>query len=306
MKLIDRHAMSEDELLAAQERLTPGFAPSWLRLPEVVVEELNGLADCQLNQAHPLIGAAAETGVRPLHPLGYVELDPILDVYRVITLWSSPGTADERCELQLLAVAEDGRELLAYTDSLPDKQGRVRLDVQVDQTPRHDVMASVPIESRELVQPPDARSQLPAVVVIRLHAFDALACPIAQASCGVAIEPGRVGDDRELSPARMGRGILPGVDYRELVQHGIECGPQVVQPFTEQNRVLQRELCGGFRHDPYLVIACIEPENDRVSVQVFGSDLPHRISMRAGTFGPERPGNQLPPSADGSRNLFIT
>lgn len=292
---VNRYGLAGDALLAAGERVWPGSVPPGLPVGESVSERLDCLSDDGLHPSHPVVDAEvqAESRVGPSNPLGYVELDPLLDVYRVITVWSRIGASPECCELQLLAFPEKGVPLVAYTGTGADEHGRVGLDLKVDDSPSDRVVPAVPVDAGELVEPPDGRSTGAAGVVVRLCALDALARPLAQASVPLSVEllPGRC--DGVLPVALPRWGILPGVFHGEFVEQCVEGGAEVVEPFAEKDRDFEWEFCGGLHHDPYFFGVFVEPLLDRVVLQVFGGDVPHRISVRTGSLDTGKRGPEI-------------
>lgn len=281
----------ESQALAIAEFLSPGLVPGFVPLPELTFEPLDGLPDGPLDAAHTIVDGPPVRRDNPLEPLGYVEFDPVPGAYMTITLWGFAADGTKRPEFQVLAVADEGLDLVAFTDNRV-VNGRVGLNLKVCDPPLEDVASAMPVDSGEFVQPPDPGAAHPASVIVRLHVFDALARPLGQ-SCqffpGVGV---RSFHDGELPIAGPRRGVLPGVLDSQFVEQGIECRSQIVEPLAEDDRKLDWELHGRFDHDAYNVTVWFEPVLNRVGLQVLTSESPKTLSVLRGTVdagqrGPE-------------------
>lgn len=281
----------EQQALAIAEFLSPGLVPSFLPLPDLTFEPLDGLPDSPLDAAHTFVNAPPVRRDNPLEPLGYVEFDPVPGAYTTITLWGLAIDGAKRPEFQFLAIADEGLDLIAFTDNRV-KNGRVGLNLKVCDPPREDVASAMSVDFGEFVQPPDRGAFRPSGVIVGLHVFDALARPLGQ-SCqfvpGVGV---RSFHDGELPISGPRRGILPGVLDSQLIEQGIECRTEVVEPLAEDDRELHWEFRGRFDHDAYNVTVWFEPILNRVGLQVLTSESPKTLSVIRGTVdagqrGPE-------------------
>lgn len=249
---------------------------------EEFLEELDSLTDTHLSVGHSVIKAPASvTGGAALNPVGNIELETPIDVYSVIRVSFATGAENDPRDFQIVVVPDERLELIAYTTTR-GVDGSIRgIDVQIDNPPNKGMATSVPVDSGQLVNPPQGASGMPTGAVIGLRAFDKTAHPVGNPVGIARSEIPRGLDQRVEDPASIFWRILLGLTDNDLIHQPIESGTQKVQPFSENHRESGWDRRGRMQVEGTTLMVAYKPLLNRVRLQMFSTEIPEFVSVRS-------------------------
>lgn len=283
MKFLNLAAFSGEKRQQALARLHDSTGAG--AAGELVVEDLDDLPDAVLGISHAVVerpGAIGRDGF--LHPLGYIELDLPVDVYSGVTVRQSAGQRGDARELQILITPDERLELIAYTAPSFVDSGRIALNVQVDHAPDKQVSTSVSVQPGQFVQPPQRAAAVSASRVVGLRAFDESACFLRELARYQLAETVLGSSERVTQSAGTRWRVLAGVENHDFVHQAVEGSTQLVEPLAEQHGQPCWQGARVMQHHDVLVIAAFDGVRNRVGLQVFGRDCPHRFTVFSGSI----------------------
>lgn len=249
---------------------------------EELLEELDDPVNTGFGVSHSVIKTpACVANGTAVYPVVDIELDTPIDIYAVIRLRFDACSLCNPRDFQLLIVPDERLELIAYTTALAVDSQAAGIDVQIDNSPLKDMTTSMPVNSGELMNPPQRTSAESSGGVIGLRAFDCAANPVGN-PIGIARGEsiGRSAQ-RVGNPAGIWRRVLVGLPHNEFIHQPIESGAQLVEPFSEDEGQLGWHGCGRMEAKGTDISVSYNPTLNRIRLQMFGAKTPQFVAVRS-------------------------
>ncbi|MBZ8177467.1 hypothetical protein GP475_01050 [Corynebacterium poyangense] len=138
-------------------------------LEKISLEDLESLQEMQFNVPHTIVEAPRTVAPDAiLKPLGHIELGCPPNIYTIVGIQFGSGNRVYGCDFQFLVVPEESVALVAYASACGIDDGRVRLELDLDNAPNESMSMATPIDSSEFVNPPQSAASVAASCVVGL------------------------------------------------------------------------------------------------------------------------------------------